>query len=211
MQRPIITRHLQCKLAAISASARSPFARSFSLLYRSSSRVSTENSWFCAKVPKLVSGVKFTGMSTYSRQSHRPDKLPDRNRSRCILSYRCLRTIRTRLPKMIRHVPYLVVFLEPSIRASLSIVMAWAGQIASQSLQAVDVMSEQWASKDVTHSPMQRSSPLGYLRRACSPRKRGDRGPFSNGYIIVYGGRKKFSRTIHIPIKFIRIVDANGV
>ena len=36
------------RLAAISASARSPLARSFSLLYRSSSRVSVENSWFCA-------------------------------------------------------------------------------------------------------------------------------------------------------------------
>ena len=32
--------------------------------------------------------------------------------------------------------PYLVVLLDPSSRASLSIVMAWAGQIASQSLQA---------------------------------------------------------------------------
>lgn len=36
----------ECRLAAISASALSPLARSFSLLYRSSSRVSVENSWF---------------------------------------------------------------------------------------------------------------------------------------------------------------------
>jgi hypothetical protein len=48
-------------------------------------------------------------------------------------------------------------------------------------------------------SPMHRSSPLGYRRNACSPRKRGERGPFSKGYLIVYGGRKKFSMTIHMP------------
>jgi hypothetical protein len=29
---------------------------------------------------------------------------------------------------------------------------------------------------------MQCSSPLGYHRRACSPRKQGDSGPFSKGY-----------------------------
>lgn len=46
---------------------------------------------------------------------------------------------------------------------------------------------------------MQRSSPLGYLRSACSPRKRGESGPFSKGYMIVYGGRKNCSRTSHIP------------
>lgn len=34
--------------------------------------------------------------------------------------------------------PYFVVLLDPSIRASLSIVMAWAGQIASHSLQAIE-------------------------------------------------------------------------
>lgn len=39
-----------------------------------------------------------------------------------------------------------------------------AGQIASQSLQAIH-----------------RSSPEGYLLNACSPRKRGLRGPFSKG------------------------------
>lgn len=55
--------------------------------------------------------------------------------------------------------------------------------------------------KGTGSSPMQRSSPLGYLRNACSPRKRGDRGPFSNGYMIVYGGRKNCSKTIHIPKK----------
>lgn len=42
--------------------------------------------------------------------------------------------------------------------------MACAGQMASHSLQA-----------------MQRSSPDGYRRRACSPRKRGEMGPFSKG------------------------------
>ena len=48
-------------------------------------------------------------------------------------------------------------------------VMANAGQMASQSLHAIH-----------------RSSPEGYLRRACSPRKRGEMGPFSKGYMIVY-------------------------
>ena len=37
-------------------------------------------------------------------------------------------------------------------------------------------------------SPIHLSSPLGYLLRACSPLNRGDRGPFSNGYMMVYGG-----------------------
>ena len=59
---------------------------------------------------------------------------------------------------------YLVVLLLPSSRSSASIVMAEAGHIASHSLQA-----------------MQRSSPVGYLRNACSPRKRGPIGPFSKG------------------------------
>lgn len=40
--------HIPYRFAAISASALSPFARSFSLLYRSSSRVSVEYSWFWA-------------------------------------------------------------------------------------------------------------------------------------------------------------------
>lgn len=85
------------------------------------------------------------------------------------------------------------------MRASLSIVMAWAGQIASHSLQAGKKVT--WRGKACRRSdiPIHRSSPLGYRRRACSPRKRGESGPFSNGYIMVYGGRKKFSSTIHIP------------
>lgn len=83
--------------------------------------------------------------------------------------------------------PYLVVRLEPSMRASLSMVIAWAGQIASQSLHAAGGADVSPCMRGARQSyiPMQRSSPLGYRRRACSPRKRGDRGPFSNGYIIV--------------------------
>ena len=38
---------------------------------------------------------------------------------------------------------------------------------------------------------MHLSSPVGYLRKACSPRNRGEIGPFSNGYRIVYGSLKK--------------------
>lgn len=61
-------------------------------------------------------------------------------------------------------------------------VIANAGQMASQSLQAI-----------------QRSSPEGYRRRACSPRNRGEIGPFSNGYMIVYGALKNCSKQQYIP------------
>lgn len=63
---------------------------------------------------------------------------------------------------------YLVVRLPPSALVSDSIVIAWAGQIASQSLQAIHL-----------------SSPVAYLLNACSPLNRGDSGPFSNGYMMV--------------------------
>ena len=53
----------------------------------------------------------------------------------------------------------------PSSRKSDSIVIAIAGQTASHILQAI-----------------QRSSPFGYRRSACKPRKRGDIGVFSSGY-----------------------------
>ena len=46
---------------------------------------------------------------------------------------------------------------------------------------------------------MQRSSPDGYRRSACSPRNRGEMGPFSNGYMIVYGARKNCSMTTYMP------------
>ena len=56
---------------------------------------------------------------------------------------------------------YLVVLRLPSDLASASIVIACAGQTASHSLHAIHL-----------------SSPFGYLRRACSPLKRGLKGPF---------------------------------
>lgn len=65
---------------------------------------------------------------------------------------------------LVMSMSYLVVRLLPSALGSASIVIACAGQIASQSLQA-----------------MHRSSPEGYLLRACSPRNLGLKGPFSNG------------------------------
>mgnify|MGYP001601151044 CR=1 FL=1 len=78
---------------------------------------------------------------------------------------------------------YRVVRLAPSSRVSLSIVMAWAGQMASQSLQATCVHggkrlgpASRLAWDD---EPMHRSSPVAYRRRACSPRNRGLTGPFS--------------------------------
>lgn len=86
--------------------------------------------------------------------------------------------------------------------------MAWAGQIASQSLHAdrgqrlkdrQHQLSSGIQTFEIQNSPMHRSSPLGYLRSACSPRNRGETGPASCGYMMVYGGRKKFSSTIHMP------------
>ena len=65
---------------------------------------------------------------------------------------------------LVMSMSYLVVLLLPSSRSSASIVIACAGHIASHSLHA-----------------MHRSSPVGYLRRACSPRNRGEIGPFSKG------------------------------
>ena len=47
---------------------------------------------------------------------------------------------------------------------------------------------------------MHLSSPLGYLRRACSPLKRGLSGPFSNGYIRVTGSLKKADRVTAKPV-----------
>ena len=74
----------------------------------------------------------------YFQRWRQPDKPPDRNRNICIWSCRYLEGIRIVTLSVPRryHVPYLVVFLEPSSRASLSMVMACAGQMASQSLQA---------------------------------------------------------------------------
>lgn len=66
--------------------------------------------------------------------------------------------------------------------------------MASQSLQAIrDVrargqlppphinLSPSPEREPAKNAPMHRSSPVGYRRSACSPRKRGERGPFSNG------------------------------
>lgn len=87
--------------------------------------------------------------------------------------------------------------------------------MASHSLQAENVSSSslERAKKDLRYvghgnSPIHRSSPFGYLLNACSPRNRGESGPFSNGYMIVYGGRKNCSRTIHIP-DFKSAVESN--
>lgn len=59
---------------------------------------------------------------------------------------------------------YLVVLLLPSARGSASIVIACAGHIASHDLHAIHL-----------------SSPVLYLRKACSPLNRGLKGPFSKG------------------------------
>jgi len=69
--------------------------------------------------------------------------------------------------------------------------------MASHSLQAIYQLFSRLPAN--SSSPIHRSSPLGYRRSACSPRNRGERGPFSNGYMIVYGGLKNCSSTIHIP------------
>jgi hypothetical protein len=67
-----------------------------------------------------------------------------------------------------------VVLLAPSSRASDSIVIACAGQMASQSLQAMEKASSVPCKRkeNERNAPMHRSSPEAYRRRACSPRKR---------------------------------------
>lgn len=130
------------RFAAISASALSPFARSFSLLYSNSSRVSVENSWFCAEMEQMLIGsfpTRNNNGETHSQRWHQQDMLPGRSRSRYTLSYRYLRQMSAARDYVwsVNNEPYLVVLLDPSWRASLSIVIAWAGQIASHSLQAL--------------------------------------------------------------------------
>ena len=61
-------------------------------------------------------------------------------------------------------ISYLTVFLLPSSLSLDSIVIAWAGHTASQSLHAMHL-----------------SSPLGYLLRACSPLDLVPKDPFSKG------------------------------
>lgn len=65
---------------------------------------------------------------------------------------------------LVMSMSYLVVLLDPSSLSSASMVMAWAGHTASQSLQAMHL-----------------SSPVGYRLRACSPRNLGLKLAFSNG------------------------------
>ena len=65
---------------------------------------------------------------------------------------------------LVMSMSYRVVLLLPSARGSASIVMACAGHMASQSLQAIHL-----------------SSPDGYRLKACSPRNLGLSGPFSKG------------------------------
>jgi len=63
-------------------------------------------------------------------------------------------------------------------------VIAIAGQTASHNLQA-----------------MHRSSPLSYLRKAWSPRNRGDKGVFSSGYSWVILLRKAYFPVSAKPLK----------
>ena len=130
---------LQWRFAAISASARSPLARSFSLLYKSSSRVSVANSWFWAaanrdtcKASRHLYDMNLTFNNSIDRARFLTKSAID-TLGHVDIWFMSIFTIRRK-----RHIyaPYLVVFLEPSARASLSIVIAWAGQMASQSLQA---------------------------------------------------------------------------
>lgn len=79
------------RLAAISASALSPFNKSFSLLYNNSSRVSVENSWFCAVFSSVsVESLDLLCQLTYSRQWRQRGTLLGRNHNRCTLSYQYL-------------------------------------------------------------------------------------------------------------------------
>src|SRR6476661_1841679 len=83
----------------------------------------------------------------------------------------------------VRSMSYRVVRRVPSSRCSDSIVIASAGHTASQSLQA-----------------MQRSSPFGYRRNACSPRKRPDCGVFSSGNCTVILRAKRWRPVSIIPL-----------
>lgn len=61
--------------------------------------------------------------------------------------------------------PYLVVLLDPSSRASLSIVMAWAGQIASQSLQAIVVLLSDYCTPFIIDSKMKLTNATFFTTR----------------------------------------------
>lgn len=111
---------------------------------------------------------RLTGERTESgpREERRGERrgrpVSDKDESRCALTH-------ARMPlalqmHLVMSMSYLVVRLLPSARGSASMVMACAGHTASHSLHA-----------------MQRSSPEGYRRSACSPRKRGESGAFSYG------------------------------
>lgn len=136
---------------------------------------------------------------------HQLDKLLGRNHSKCTSSCQCLSLFWAYYPA--KSYALLTVFrgfswtIHTSLTFNSNSLCRTDGfaQFASWEIEVSII----YVSFALWYAPMHRSSPLGYLRNACSPRKRGDNGPFSNGYIIVYGGRKKFSSTIHIPKEYI--------
>jgi len=155
-------------------------------------------------------------MQTYSRRWHRRDMPLGRNHSRYTLSYRDLGlamsiatgrdmevTIATALANAIA-ISILDEELTIFCRSPRSILSSL--RFNRDSLSGTDGLTQLTSyiiSLTLLHcrfnSPIHRSSPLGYRRKACSPLNRGDRGPFSNGYMMVYGGLKNCSSTIHIP------------
>jgi hypothetical protein len=76
--------------------------------------------------------------------------------------------------------------------------LSWADLTKSQHQQQHHLMAVQLTASHSLQA-MHRSSPVGYRLSACSPRKRGEMGPFSNGYMMVYGGLKNCSSTTYMP------------
>jgi hypothetical protein len=120
-----------CRLAAISASARSPFANSFSLLYKSSSRVSVAYSMLEVYKSDGVSGVWLYCMSICTHlddgvdgTSFLAETAVDTLEARCgYVSWQTWYDCRISLT-LVMSMSYRVVFLLPSSRASDSMVMA---------------------------------------------------------------------------------------
>jgi hypothetical protein len=154
-------------LAAISASAISPLASSFSLLYNSSSRVSVEYSAFWAD-------CQFSPGTSYKC----PLTLNDSVNGTSLLAETTVDTL-CHVQVVLCRSPRSILSSLGFDRNSLSRADGFT-QLARFSSACSLIIKAM-----LDNLPIHRSSPLGYRRKACSPLNRGDRGPFSKGYMIV--------------------------